>query len=247
MKKYKNKNSDSSGSSTSDSQDDVELSDESNEKKQPDFKIENPNLFFNKIELCHYKIIDNFFKECNKNNPEDIIKMIDIIEGKSDISLRILDWFVTKYSKKKINQNGNIKNVDAFDVKISYKAQLKTYKKRYFDPFRRKKKFFYPCEEDDFIIYDGEKKYIFTTLGQLNFFKWALSNNIVSYVEENLKFIIGEMNLYNKDEKCKKNQQKEEKEKENKKKKNIKQKKNLTINSFKNKENNDIKFVLVFD
>jgi hypothetical protein len=245
MKKIKK--NDSSESSNSDSQDDIESSDESNEKKQPELKIENPNAFFNKIELCHYKIIDNFFREINKSNPDNITKMIDIIEGKSDISLRILDWFVTKYSKKKITQNGSVKNIDAFDVKISYKAQLKTYKKRYFDPFRRKKKFFYPCEDDGFITYENENKHVFTTLGQLNFFKWALSNNIVSYVEENLKFIIGEMNLYNKDEKNKKTIQKEEEE-QNKKKKILKQKKNTSLmNSFKLKENSDVKFVLDFD
>ena len=86
------------------------------EKKTPELRIENPNTFFNQKELCHYKNINKYFKECFEKNPENIIKMINVIEGKSDISLRILDWFVTKYSKKKITCNGNVKNVEAFDI-----------------------------------------------------------------------------------------------------------------------------------
>ena len=69
--------------------------------------------------------------------------MIDIINGKSEISLRILDWFVTRYSNKyKITIDMGDEE-DIFNVHISYKAQLKSYKKKYFDPFRRKKKFFF--------------------------------------------------------------------------------------------------------
>jgi hypothetical protein len=237
---------DSSGSDESEFQ----SSDESSlEKKEGDLNIENPKLFFNQKELAHYKIIDTFFKECHKKNPENVSKMIDIIEGKSSISLRILDWFVTKYSKKRINCNGANKNIDAFDVKISYKAQLKAYKKRYFDPFRRRKKFFYPCTDEGYIIYEDEPKHIYTTLGQLNFFRWAFSHNIVSYVEENLHFVVAEMNIYNKDEKKKKLQLKENNIKKSIAKKILLEPKENTFktNQSVSNENNEIKFILRFD
>jgi len=220
------------------------------DKKIPDLRIENPNTFFNQKEICHYRSINKYFKECYEKNPEYITKMINIIEGKSDISLRILDWFVTKYSKKKISCNGKEKNVEAFDVKISYKAQLKAYKKRYFDPFRRRKKFYYPCEKDGFIVIENEHKHIYTTLGQLNFFKWAFANGIVSYVEDNLNFIVGEMNTFNKDEKKKKMQGQNPEVNIIKKptKLTIKEKEDkLKINAVKTKENDEIKFVLTFD
>jgi hypothetical protein len=223
------------------------------DKKIPELRIENPNTFFGQKELCHYKNINKYFKDCFEKNPEYIIKMIDIIEGKSDISLRILDWFVTKYSKKKITYNGNVKNVEAFDVKISYKAQLKAYKKRYFDPFRRKKKFYYPCEKEGFIIINNENKHIYTTLGQLNFFRWAFTHGIVSYVEDNLNFIISEMNIFNKDEKKKKLQNQNNSENNTVKKvatnkTSVKEKEDkIKINAVKTKENNEIKFVLTFD
>lgn len=203
-KKINLEKSDTSSSDNDNDNDNETNSSDTLSNKKNEIIIENPNTFFNQKELCHYKNINKFFIECYKEKPEIIMQMIDIIESKSNISLRILDWFVTKYSKKKINCNGNIKNVDAFDVKISYKAQLKAYKKRYFDPFRRRKKFFYPCEKDGFIKLENESKYIYTTLGQLNFFKWAFTNGIVSYVDENLNFIISEMNAFNKDEKKKK-------------------------------------------
>jgi hypothetical protein len=151
--------------------------------------------FFSHKEMCFYKMIKKFFSNCNKL---DILTMIDIIEKKSTTSLRVLDWFVTKYSKKKINGMGANRGNDAFDVRISYKAQLKAYKKHYFDPFRRRQ------NTQRFKYYYDEDSYVYTTLGQLNFFKWAISNNIINFVEANIDTITNAMNLSNKHEKCSK-------------------------------------------
>lgn len=157
-----------------------------------------PTVFFTKKELCYYKMIDKFFKKC----PEDkIIKMLNIIDGQSEISLRILDWFVTKYAKKGIDFT---KNGETFDVHINYKAQLKSYKKRYFDPFRRKKKFNYKY------IVNGQEKVLYTTIGQLNFFRWAISNEIINFVERYLPQITKAMNISNKEDKKKKIKKNEE-------------------------------------
>ena len=93
---------------------------------------------FKKKEIYSYNRIDNFYRHCDQKY---ILKMIDIINGSSPISLRILDWFVTRFSNKKkilINVGEEI-----IDVHISYKAQLKSYKKKYFDPFKRHAKFTY--------------------------------------------------------------------------------------------------------
>ena len=148
---------------------------------------------FSKKEICYYKMIDKFFRECTENQ---INKMLDIINKESDISLRILDWFVTRYSKKRIDID--LGTSDVFDVHISYKAQLKSYKKTYFDPFRRRKKFYYNYDKVN------NKKNVYTTLGQLNFFRWAISNNIIDYVEKNLNQLTKAMNSSNKEDKNKK-------------------------------------------
>jgi hypothetical protein len=143
-------------------------------------------------------MIDKFFRDCTE---DQITKMLNIINKESEISLRILDWFVTRYAKKKIDFEINgLQRDEIFDVHISYKAQLKSYKKTYFDPFRRRKKFYYSY---DMI---NAKKNVYTTIGQLNFFRWAISNNIIEYVEKNLSQLTKAMNSSNKEDKKKKQQ-----------------------------------------
>jgi hypothetical protein len=105
-----------------------------------------------------------------------MVEIIDIIEGVSKISLRLIDWFVTNYSKKhstiitKVIQN----NIVHFNVYLSYRSQLKAYSKQQFDPFRRRDRIKFFFEKD---------KYIETTIGQLNFFRWILQNDILDYIK----------------------------------------------------------------
>ncbi len=144
---------------------------------------------FKSKELMHYKKMDNFFNDSTK---EECQLMVDIINGNHLVSLRFLDWFVTRYCylyKLSIDvENKYIKQKD-FNINISYKAQLKSFKKKYFDPFRRKKKFFYMCEKNDLVI--------LTTLGQLNFFRWAISYDIIKYTEQNYRVIIAKLSHVN--------------------------------------------------
>lgn len=117
-------------------------------------------------------------------------KMINIINGTSSISLRIVDWFVTNYSKKNyvvymINKDNKMEKVNVYN---DYKLKLKAYSKKKFDPFCRWDRINVPYKED---------KFIQTTLGQLNFFKWTIENNILEYIEQNYKIIENDMNLRN--------------------------------------------------
>lgn len=206
--------------------------------------------FFTKKELFFYKMIDRYFKQCSDTQ---IKKMRGIIDGDSQISLRVLDWFVTRYShKRKITFNeGN--GDDYFNVHISYKAQLKSYKKKYFDPFRRtKKKFWYYYDKDN----TNSTKAFYTTLGQLNFFRWALSNKIIEYVEKNLQIVNKAMNISNKEDKKKKLEKKDKAslsgrsldKKSNNGSKNTKlTDNNVNIKAVKKDENKEIKFILTFD
>ncbi|AYV80844.1 MAG: hypothetical protein Harvfovirus8_5 [Harvfovirus sp.] len=152
-----------------------------------------PGTFFTKKELCYYKMIHKFFQHCSENM---LIYMHNIIDGESEISLRILDWFVTKYSKRGIDFTRG--DGDVYDIHINYKAQLKSFKKRYFDPFRRKKKFNFKY------MVGGEEKTLYTTIGQLNFFRWAINNGIITFVEGCLIQIVKAMNIATKEEKKRK-------------------------------------------
>ena len=79
-------------------------------------------------------------------NIENIEKLVVIVGGKSCISLRIVDWFVTNYAKKHYTnyvitmKTGIVKDTieqTKFKVYDKYKLQLKAYSKRRFDPFCR--------------------------------------------------------------------------------------------------------------
>lgn len=113
-------------------------------------------------------------------------KMLSIISGESSISLRIVDWFATNYSKKHWTQYQ--RKGRPFKVYVDYKLKLKAYSKRRFDPF---------CRWDRITIPYKNNTYIETTIGQLNFFKWALENNVIDYIEENYVDIENDMNTRN--------------------------------------------------
>ncbi len=119
-------------------------------------------------------------------NLENIYDFLSIINSESNISIRLIDYFVTKYSKKykifyKIIEN----NVQSpFYVFQSYKHQLRLYQKKFFDPFARGTR----------IPYFIKDTCLITTIGQLNFFTWFISKNILSYVLTHKSIIESEMN-----------------------------------------------------
>ena len=139
------------------------------------------------------------------SDDKNIHKFNDSINGANKISLRIIDWFVTNYSKKnyviipvkkahhimgdKISSKTKKKDLKYVDVDINvflnYKAQLKAYSKKHFDPFCRRERVSFKYNDKDSII---------TTVGQLNFFKWAIENGIIKYIIDNLKVIEEDMN-----------------------------------------------------
>jgi hypothetical protein len=120
------------------------------------------------------------------NIKANVNKIIPLVEQKSDISLRLVDWFVTNYSKKNNTvitkeKNGNIIH---FNVYLSYRNQLKAYSKEKFDPFRR---------NEHIIFYYDVDRSIETTHGQLNFFRWVLQNDILEYIQEHIQGIETDM------------------------------------------------------
>jgi|UniRef100_A0A6C0CI82 hypothetical protein len=131
-----------------------------------------------------------FYKESNNMD-----KMLNIINGKSSISLRIIDWFATNYAKKNYTVYQLEGSEKRFKVYNDYKLKLKAYSKRRFDPF---------CRWERITIPYNEESGIQTTIGQLNFFKWALENNVIDYIEQKFKDIEADMNNRNSTSKNKK-------------------------------------------
>jgi len=144
-----------------------------------------------------------------KNNPKHLEQFKNIILGKSFISLRLIDWLLTHFAKnnniqywidddnKKIFKTlpDNIKKAASlrkFNMYIDYRAQLKSFSKMYFDPFRRHERINYKI---------SDKQIIETTIGQLNLFRWFFKNYIYEYIVNNYTEISKNMRSKNKNEK----------------------------------------------
>jgi hypothetical protein len=128
--------------------------------------------------------------EYNPHNNLD--RMLKIITGESKISLRIVDWFATNYAKKNFTLYTIEQSADnvmrRFKVYEDYKLKLKAYSKRRFDPF---------CRWERISIPYTNGKFIETTIGQLNFFKWALENKVINFIDAHYDEIEKDMNSRN--------------------------------------------------
>jgi hypothetical protein len=90
------------------------------------------------------------------------------------VSLRLLDWLVTNYSKRlnityTIERNGV---ASAFNVFIEYKAILRAYSKRNCDPF---------CRRERIRITNSDGQQQDTTVAQLCFMRWAMQHGVLEY------------------------------------------------------------------
>ncbi len=135
-----------------------------------------------KIELdTKMSLLMNSLKDFFSNQAY-LTEMKSIIDQKSVISLRILDWFITNYSKKHrtIIQTPN----QPIDVYQNYKLQLKSFSKKAFDPF---------CRKHKVDLYYSDNEFIETSCGQLCFFRWCFENDILEYVKNNLPEIEQDM------------------------------------------------------
>lgn len=178
------------------------------------------------------------------NNSKNIELLKTILLIKTKLSIRLIDYFTTKYSK--INKITYNINNSSFNVFISYKQQLKMYQKKYFDPFSRGCRipfFLYDstdkCENyltdkcENYSTNECENSYtsLITTIGQLNFFKWFIEKNIYDYILDNYENIESSMNIHNKEIKDTKKEIKNIKKKNNNISKNIIVQNNIKYNS----------------
>ena len=152
------------------------------------------SIYNTQNDLLLHKVL-RFYHE---NDGENMDKMLTVINGTTNISLRIMDWFVTNYSKKHYTVYDLVGEGNAaaaatrpkrFKVYVDYKLKLRAYSKKRFDPF---------CRWDRINVpHKNGTTYIQTTLGQLNFFKWAIENEVLRYIHENYTAIETDMNIRN--------------------------------------------------
>ena len=116
-----------------------------------------------KQDLMLKSLTDFFEDEINFKELEDVLN------HKSGISLRNIEWFVTNYAKEKRTRFKTPTGNDV-DVHIAYKSSLGGYSKKYFDPFCRTER----------IQFKG----LTTTIAQLNFIRWCIRNGILEYIKK---------------------------------------------------------------
>ena len=114
---------------------------------------------------------------------DDLNEVIDLLKGTSEISLRLVDWFVTNYAK--VHNTSYTVNRQEFVVYMNYKNQLKAYSKKLFDPFCRRERISFQVP--------GHEPFL-TTVGKLNFFRWAIEKDILTYIKGHQTEIEREMN-----------------------------------------------------
>jgi len=158
----------------------------------------------------------------------NIDNILPIINGEHKVSLRLIDWFVTNYSKKFFTQLESKTRIK-FKIYTDYKLKLKAYSKKRFDPF---------CRWDRIMIPYNDNSSIQTTLGQLNFFKWILENDILAYIENNIVEIEADMNKRSSSSKNKKIQSTKQTRKK---------RKELSVSAVKSIKREEVEIVVRFD
>jgi hypothetical protein len=119
------------------------------------------------------------------SSQKDLREVIDLLQGTATISLRLIDWFVTNYAKR--HNIGYILEGQEFMVYMSYKSQLKAYSKKLFDPFCRRERIMFSLP--------GVEPFV-TTVGKLNFFRWAIEKKIIDYLKTHQETVETEMNAH---------------------------------------------------
>ena len=115
---------------------------------------------------------------------DDLNEVVELLKGTSEISLRLVDWFVTNYAK--VHSTAYTANGQEFVVYMNYKNQLKAYSKKLFDPFCRRERISFQVP--------GHEPFL-TTGGKLNFFRWAIEKDILTYIKGHQTEIEREMNV----------------------------------------------------
>lgn len=132
---------------------------------------------------CKQELIINSLQKFYTNR-NDMGEVMQLLQGTSAISLRLIDWFVTNYARQ--HTTSYILNGQEFLVYMNYKSQLKAYSKKLFDPFCRRERIMFQVP--------GQEPFL-TTVGKLNFFRWAIEKGVIEYIQLNLAKVEKEMNL----------------------------------------------------
>lgn len=125
-------------------------------------------------------------KRLNDGYTLDIARdiLIPLINQTSPVSLRALDWAVVNWSKQHNIVCSSSVPGEMTNIHHAYHSALSYWKRRLFDPFRRRRRIFITVDD---VTWE-------TTLGQANFVLFTFETGILSYVIGNIELIENDMN-----------------------------------------------------
>lgn len=104
-------------------------------------------------------------------------------DTESNPSLRVLDWLTVNYAKK-YKLATHTASGQVFNVYQGYRVALQHYRRRLFDPFRRRLRLTVEHPNGDLV----------STPGQLQFLAWAHTHGVLKYAREHIEAIEADMN-----------------------------------------------------
>lgn len=110
--------------------------------------------------------------------------LLPLVNQTSPVSLRVLDWAVVNWSKKHNVICSSRVSGQMTNIHHSYRSTLAYWKRKLFDPFRRRCRIHF--------VVDGKQHE--TTLGQANFALWSFKTGTFTYVVSHLDEIECHMN-----------------------------------------------------
>lgn len=129
-------------------------------------------------DLCILKKARLFFSQVANF---DLVKPI-VNEDSGAVSLRILDFLVTSYSKR--HHVSYMHNCELIMIYHLYKSALRAYSKKSFDAFCRRERILFKIPNHPTIL---------TTPAQLNFLMWCVRYGVIAYAESNKLAIEADM------------------------------------------------------
>lgn len=140
------------------------------------------NIIFDDKERFLLDKLNNYYA----NHPHVLDQLKSILDGRSNISLRDINWFLTVYSKKH-NTTATI-NDRMIHIHTTYENMSAHHKKKYFDVFRRSDK-----GKPNRFIYRYSGVEVETNVRQLNMFQFIDEYGILDIMKTHLKDIQKDM------------------------------------------------------
>lgn len=141
-----------------------------------------------------FLLLKDTLSDYYRRNPSSLRIFLEIVSNRSTVvSLRVLDWLVTNYvTARGIPGETDVQKTERLNLFFNYTRNLDSYTKVWFDPFARKApekgslKVWFHTENCSIEVNDtlASEPYISTTLGQLNFFRVAIEEGIISFTFE---------------------------------------------------------------